>query len=71
MPKPIYLTYDADQEVEADAYVAKLKALLDLGIVPTELTTAKDQPTLLAELIRPYLSNNAVADSDMKILNMI
>jgi integrase len=70
LPKPIYLVYDADQEAAADAYVAKIEAMLDQGIVPAELS-ADGKVTLLAELIRQYLSNNAVADSDMKILNVI
>lgn len=71
LPKPIYLVYELDQEEMADAYVAKVEALLDQGIIPTELTTDTDKLELLTDLIRQYLSNNAVADSDMLILNVI
>ncbi|MDR9847132.1 site-specific integrase [Herbaspirillum huttiense] len=69
LPKPIYLTFDSEEE--GDAYVAKLEALLDRGIVPPELNNDADNWSLLAELIKAYLTSNSVPDSDQKILNVI
>lgn len=69
LPKPIYLTFDSEEE--GDGYVAKLEALLDRGIVPPELSNDNENWQLLAELIKAYLTSNAVPESDQKILNVI
>ena len=66
---PIYLTFD--DEAVGDAYCAKVEALLDKEIVPAELVNHGERLTLLEELIRAYLANNSVPDSDMKVLNVI
>lgn len=69
LPKPLYFVFD--NEAEGDAYVAALEALLDKGVVPTELLPSAETIALLAELIQEYLTNNAVASSDVKVLNVI
>lgn len=69
LDKPIYLTFD--DEVEGDAYVAKLEALLDRGIVPHELNKNSDNYTLLAELIKDYMVKVSVPDTDKAILNVL
>lgn len=68
LAKPLYLTFD--NEIEGDAYVAKLEALLDRGIVPDELFSKKDEYTNVADLIRDYIKKNSVPDSDIKLLNV-
>lgn len=69
LPKPLYFVFD--NEAEGDAYVAALEALLDKGVVPTELLPSAETITLLAELIQDYLTSNAVASSDAKVLNVV
>lgn len=51
LDKPIYMTF-AD-EAEGDAFAARLDALLDRGIVPTELR-APDRPLTIEQLVRQY-----------------
>lgn len=69
LDKPIYLTFDDEQE--GDAYVAKLEAMLDRGIVPAEATKKGESYTLLGELITDYITNNALPESDKSLLNVI
>jgi len=69
LEKPIYLTFD--DEAEGDAYVAKLEALLDRGVVPHEYQKQGEKYVLLAELIADYLVQVHVSDPDRKILNVI
>jgi integrase len=51
LEKPLYLTFD--DEVEGDAYAARLDALLDRGIVPTEHQAPK-RVTNLEQLARLF-----------------
>jgi len=51
LEKPIYLTFES--EVEGDAYVKKIEALLDRGIVPGEFKPASRIVTIL-DLVREY-----------------
>ncbi|HEX7909153.1 MAG TPA: site-specific integrase [Paraburkholderia sp.] len=51
LEKPIYLTFKT--EVEGDEYARRLDALLDNGIVPTELKRGAHVSTI-AELVREY-----------------
>ena len=48
---PLYLTFDT--ESEGDAYVRKLEALLDKGIVPDEFKNDPNAPRTLACRSRP------------------
>lgn len=51
LDKPIYLTFDSEEE--GDAYARKLEALLEHGIVPTEFR-GQDAPATLSDLVRRY-----------------
>lgn len=51
LEKPIYLTFD--DEKEGDAQAAKLEALLDHGIVPTEYR-GEEKVVSLSDLVRLY-----------------
>lgn len=67
LPKPIYLTFDSERE--GDAYVAKLEALLDKGVVPGELVK-KSEALTIADLVRTYRATVAVADSTGPFLDI-
>lgn len=70
LPKPLYLVFD--DEEEGDAYVARLEAMLDRGIVPEEfLETSSNKIAVLADLIKSYLTHNTVPPSDVRILNVL
>lgn len=63
LPKPIYLTFDDD--VEGAAYVARLEALLDAGIVPDGFLPDQGIPTTLSESLALYQRALAVKDRDV------
>lgn len=67
LPKPIYLSFD--DEREGDAYVARLEALLDRGVVP-EGFDGRDRSDLRAQ-VRRYLSEQHVAAADAKLLPVV
>lgn len=69
LPKPLYLTFD--DEAQGDAYVAKLEAILDTGVVPHEFQEKAQTYTLLGELIQDYLIKVVVSASDKDILNVL
>ena len=58
-------------EAEGDAYIAKLEALLDQGIIPEEMNDDKNNYPLLNDLIVDYLIKSVVAESDRKLLKVI
>lgn len=60
LPKPIYLTFDSERE--GDAYVAKLEAMLDKGVVPGELVK-KASALTIADLVRTYRATVKAAES--------
>jgi len=72
LPKPFFSSFDS--EPEARAYGAQLEALLDRGIVPTELL-AQDQTrtdtTRIGKIIAAYLAESNVAPSDRPVLAQI
>lgn len=69
LPKPLYYTFD--YEAEGDAFVAKLEALLDKGIVPTDLFSgAGSAYKNISSLIREYLVAVSVPHSDEQLLNV-
>lgn len=68
LPKPFFFTFDSDPE--ARAYGQQLHALLERGIVPSELlaTAPKGNDPLLAEVIRAYTRAAPITDSDDALL---
>jgi integrase len=69
LPAPLYLSFTS--ESEGDQYVARLEALLDKGIVPDEFKTRRDAPVNIADLIRVYLTAQAVPASDRAWLGVL
>lgn len=69
LDKPIYLNFT--DEVEGDAYVAKLEAMLDRGIVPPEISKKGEGYSFLGELLTDYMTQFALPDSDKALLNTI
>ncbi|WP_374258459.1 site-specific integrase [Aquabacterium sp.] len=53
LEKPLYLTYRADQESEGDEHAARIEALLDKGIIPTEVQSTESIYTI-SQLVRAY-----------------
>lgn len=53
LDRPLYLTYEAGQEEEGDAHVARIEALLDRGIVPHEAQSNESAFTV-EQLVRIY-----------------
>ncbi len=68
LPKPIYLTFDSEEE--GKAYVKKLEALLDRGVVPTEFAERCAQFLFIGDVIRAYLTEVSVPETDRKLLNV-
>lgn len=69
--KPWTFTFPIEQEAKADAYIKWLEDSLDSGSMPKELVDNSESFVILGELIREYLVQNAVAESDKKLLNVI
>ncbi len=69
LPKPLYYTFD--DEAEGDAFVAKLEALLDKGIVPSDLFSgAGSAYKNISALIKEYIVAVSVPHSDEQLLNV-
>jgi len=68
LPRPIYLTFDSEEE--GKAYVKKLEALLDRGVVPSEFAERSAQFVFVGDVIRAYLTEVSVPESDRKPLNV-
>lgn len=66
LEKPIYLTFS--DEVEGDAFAKRLDALLDRGIVPTELQ-APTRVTSIADLVNLYMRDAHPKPKDVQQLN--
>lgn len=69
LPKPAYLRF-AD-EAEGDAYVRRLEALLDRGVVPDELIERKSTLPRLREHANRYLAAQHVAAADRDYLRIV
>lgn len=69
LPRPVYLTFESERE--GDAYVAKLEALLDRGIVPPDLSEGRKATKTIAEAIRLYLTKVSVPESDRSLLDVL
>ncbi|MCP4266236.1 MAG: hypothetical protein GY777_11795 [Candidatus Brocadiaceae bacterium] len=69
LERPYYLTFDTEKE--GDAYVEKLEALLDHGIVPEELSLKKNNAKIVKDLIKNYLVNVSIKIDDYKLLMLI
>ncbi len=65
LPKPITITFD--NEVEGDAYIAELEALLDQGVVPLEFL-AENKSIKLHTLINDYIKVVQITDDDRRLL---
>jgi integrase len=68
LKKPLYLTFDTEEE--GDAYAAKLEALLDRGIVPTEHQTVS-RITNIRALVDQYLRDAHPKDKDIGALGTV
>jgi integrase len=66
---PLYLSFES--EAEGDAYVKKLEALLNKGIVPAEFQNSADAFTTIGDVIRDYLIAQHVASSDRAGLGLL
>ncbi len=71
LPKPLHLTFDT--EAEGDAYVAKLEALLDKGIVPPDFqeSTSGDRYRTIHDLVRAYTTAVSISETDEGVLGVI
>ena len=73
-PKPLVLRFEKDKEEEGDAYVRKLEALLDKGIIPEGLLEYREPETkypFVGDVIREYLATQHVPESDVTCLNVL
>lgn len=68
LPKPLYLTFDT--EAEGDVHCARLEALLDRGIVPSEYQT-KNRVMSLSDLVREYERDAHPSSKDRAALGTI
>ena len=73
LPRPFFFTFET--EPEARSYGEQLRAMLDQGVVPSELLepperVARDNPTLV-EMIRAYCRGFPVTDSDNDLLGVV
>ena len=68
LPKPIYLTFDNEQE--GIAFCARVEALLDKGIIPPEYET-KTRVLTLAGLVREYEKNAHPGPKDRAALGTL
>lgn len=68
LDKPLYLTFD--DEEEGDKYAARLDALLERGIVPTELRSP-DKPLTVQQLIDRFLRDAHPSKKDIGALNTV
>lgn len=70
LPRPFYATFPTD--VEAENYGAQLDAMLDAGVLPTELQASASSPTAaqpLMAVVRAYLAHAPhLTPSDDKLL---
>ncbi|MDW5417829.1 site-specific integrase [Iodobacter sp. CM08] len=69
LPKP--LTFTFSDEAEGDAYIAKLEALLERGILPQELAEHGMNLLTVRDAIRAYQKAIAVPDTDIRLLNRL
>ncbi len=68
LDKPLYMTFAT--EAEGDTYAAKLEALLDRGIIPTEYQTVS-RITNIESLARMYLRDAHVKPKDIDLLGTV
>lgn len=69
LPQPVYLTFS--DEAEGDEYVRRLEALLDRGIVPTELAEPKKAGRDLRTQVREYRKVQHISSDDTKLLPIV
>lgn len=69
LPRPISLTFSS--EAEGDAYVARVEAMLDRGIVPPEFEEKGQAPKTLADAIRAYHKAVHVPATDGALLGVV
>jgi integrase len=68
LDKPLYMTFSS--ETEGDAYAARLEALLDRGIVPTE-HQAENKITTLDALVSQYIRDAHPKPKDVAALGTV
>lgn len=69
LPRPVYFRFDNEQEGEA--YVRRIEALLDRGVVPDELQTKIVDSKLLRDQVRAYLGAQHVSGEDQRLLTVV
>lgn len=69
LPRPIYLTFDT--EAEGDAYVERLEALLDRGVVPEAFLRRQHALQTVGEAIREYMRAVHISGDDESRLGVI
>lgn len=69
LPRPLYLSFDT--EAEGDDYTARLERLLDTGHVPPEFLTQPREYESITHVIRAYLLESHVAESDADLLGVL
>jgi len=69
LPKPIYLSFE--DEAEGDAYVRRIEALLDRGVVPEEFNEKREVQRSLRVHVRSYLSEQNVKADDHDIMAVV
>lgn len=69
LPKAVSFTFR--YEAEGAAYVARLEALLDRGVVSPELVDERPDIATIADSIRGSLVAVSVAESDKPLLNTL
>jgi integrase len=65
LPRPLYLSFD--DEAEGDAYVRRLEAQLDRGVLPDAVMKARD----LGSAVARYTSQVAITTDDTRLLAVI
>jgi len=68
LEKPLYLTFPT--EVEGDAYIARLEALLDKGIIPGE-HQPRSRIMRIQELLREYTRDAHPSKKDLSTFNKL
>ena len=65
LPRPLYFSFD--DEAEGDAYVRRLEAQLDRGVLPDVVTRARD----LGSAVARYTSQVPITADDVRILAVV
>lgn len=70
LDKPLYLTYRPEQEAEGDEHAARIEAMLDRGILPTEVQSSESVFSV-AQLVTAYERDAHPSPKDRSALGPI